>query len=377
VYTNYVQNYDQALEILNEGKREVKNLEQFLEDCRTSDANPNQFTIDALLILPIQRIPRYDLLLSELIKHTTNDHKDWESLNNARNQMKEVAESVNEAKRGFENRAKVLQIQNSFEGKSESLVDPSRNFIRSDVVAAWSATLDTDKKVLELTVIMFNDIIVVAQPGKKPNMLKFLELIRMNDVMFKETKLRKWRLKMNENGKLWPTSSPSGTASPSESPDTSRRGSLINYMTSVERTTVGNSQQGSPSSTPACTLSEYDTSNSSPSLSSSGGSTNSPASGSPSNRASRVSMAFGSSKRSSRDSLTFSRVNNAELVDAKGETKLKICFESPLEAATWVADFKAAKEKVERITKFQNEKALERAKAKTEGAKKGNSPIYD
>jgi hypothetical protein len=36
--------------------------------------------IFAYLIMPVQRIPRYQLLLRDLLKHTEKDHNDYESL---------------------------------------------------------------------------------------------------------------------------------------------------------------------------------------------------------------------------------------------------------------------------------------------------------
>lgn len=36
--------------------------------------------IFAYLIMPVQRIPRYQLLLRDLLKHTEKDHNDFESL---------------------------------------------------------------------------------------------------------------------------------------------------------------------------------------------------------------------------------------------------------------------------------------------------------
>ncbi|PRP88662.1 hypothetical protein PROFUN_02758 [Planoprotostelium fungivorum] len=395
VYTNYVQTYDQALEYLNEGKREAKNLDLFLEECRMSEKNPSQFPIDSLLILPVQRIPRYDLLLTELIKNTMNDHKDYNNLNTARSQMKEAAEYVNKKKGEFENRAKVLQIQASWEGKAENIVDPTRNFIRMDHVVAWSPTLESDKKVTEYIVAMFNDLLVLSVPGKKPGSMKQQELIRINDVLIKETKLRKWRMKMNENGKLWPTTSTQ------ESTSDSRRSSTKDWMSSVSsvvRTSQSLSSSPSVNSSTNSSLSEYDAAtgtmssmptppaSASPSVSSMSPTSSSPSFNfnSPGNRLSRGSGIYSPLSSSNRKSMTFSRTNNAEIVNNKGEMKFKICFESPLETASWVADFRSAKEKLDEIKNFQEgesllmvegeaeektEKALERQRAKVEDTK--------
>lgn len=54
------------------------------------------------MILPIQRIPRYELLLKELLKYTATDHKDRENLESSLAKVKDVAERINEGKRNDE-----------------------------------------------------------------------------------------------------------------------------------------------------------------------------------------------------------------------------------------------------------------------------------
>jgi hypothetical protein len=79
-------------------------------------------SISMLLITPIQRLPRYKLLLSELIKSTWPDHQDYENLGNALSQIKEIAKYVNDRKKEYENRAKVQDIQDSIINPKEAPV---------------------------------------------------------------------------------------------------------------------------------------------------------------------------------------------------------------------------------------------------------------
>ncbi len=67
--------------------------------------------------------------------------------------------------------------------------------MRSDIVAVWSGTNDTDKKQQELVITLFNDLIVVAQSGSKRGTLKFKEAVRIGNVKIKEAKIRKWASK--------------------------------------------------------------------------------------------------------------------------------------------------------------------------------------
>lgn len=63
--------------------------------------------------MPVQRIPRYEMLLKDLHKHTGLDHPDYAKLGSAYQQLKEVALYVNEQKRDFENLMRVIELGKS------------------------------------------------------------------------------------------------------------------------------------------------------------------------------------------------------------------------------------------------------------------------
>jgi len=340
VYTSYVQHYDDALEVLSECKKKSKFL-HFLEDARENDAGGQD--IEALLILPIQRIPRYNLLLSQLVKYTWKDHIDYPFLEAAYEKMTEVANYVNEKKREFENVAKVREIQAAFDGKVKDLVDPSRKWVRSDVVAIWSGSNDTDKKQSELILTLFNDLLVVSNPSSKRGTLKLKETLKLSHIHFKEPKARKWSIKKNEMGKFWPTrkisnASDSKPISPSNSSDS------VGSDGSQKRDSFGSRDSwglrdvfGSPG------------------------------------RRNSSGLSFSGLRRKSSSGHSgslYSVRNTVELVNSKGESRLKVCFESPLEQATWISDFKRAKEELDKRSKNQSDKTMLVALQKAEDTKK-------
>jgi len=54
--------------------------------------------LSSLLITPVQRIPRYELLLKELINCTWETHPDYTNLEKALQTIKGVASTINEKK---------------------------------------------------------------------------------------------------------------------------------------------------------------------------------------------------------------------------------------------------------------------------------------
>lgn len=67
--------------------------------------------LSSFLIQPIQRIPRYELLLKDLIKHTWPSHPDYADLQLALLKIKEAAKLLNRAKSYNESREEILNLK--------------------------------------------------------------------------------------------------------------------------------------------------------------------------------------------------------------------------------------------------------------------------
>jgi hypothetical protein len=66
--------------------------------------------LESLLISPIQRIPRYVLLLADLLKHTLPHHPGHGALTDAVQRIRHIAEYVNEQQHAAEARQHVAVI---------------------------------------------------------------------------------------------------------------------------------------------------------------------------------------------------------------------------------------------------------------------------
>jgi len=67
-------------------------------------------SLDSFLILPVQRIPRYVLLLQDLMENTESNHPDYKWLQKSLILMKTVANSINDAILEYERRTKCMEI---------------------------------------------------------------------------------------------------------------------------------------------------------------------------------------------------------------------------------------------------------------------------
>ena len=57
------------------------------------------------------------MLLKDLVRHTTEEHKDYSDLFSALQKIQNVAKYVNEKKRDFDNLHRVIELQKCFKSK--------------------------------------------------------------------------------------------------------------------------------------------------------------------------------------------------------------------------------------------------------------------
>jgi len=124
MYMPYVQNHDNATALLGDltkDKRAFRNaLSHIEQEAKTS--------LQSLLILPIQRIPRYKLLLETLIKNTHPNDPSYKGLTAALDLIRKVAAHINQSINARNDAKKLAEIQDLFAGSVE-LVAPHRKFI--------------------------------------------------------------------------------------------------------------------------------------------------------------------------------------------------------------------------------------------------------
>eukprot|EP01103_Thecamoeba_quadrilineata_P005211 TRINITY_DN15037_c0_g1_i1.p1 TRINITY_DN15037_c0_g1~~TRINITY_DN15037_c0_g1_i1.p1 ORF type:complete len:1038 (-),score=173.55 TRINITY_DN15037_c0_g1_i1:67-3180(-) len=157
IYTQYIADYNTKISTIRECM-ERPEFTKFLAECAKRSEVGNQ-TLGSFLIQPIQRIPRYEMLLADLFKHTPEDHKDYHNLKLATNKIHEVALYVEMKKADAEAYSKVLELQNSFTGLEGTLALPHRRFVRED-------TLLIAPKGEERIFFLFNDKLVITKKAK-------------------------------------------------------------------------------------------------------------------------------------------------------------------------------------------------------------------
>jgi len=86
--------------------------------------------IDDFLIQPIQRVPRYELLLQNLLKYTDRQEDEYDSIQFALDKVREIAGLINQRKGESDSFAQVMDVYNKVLPKLDDLVEPHRKKTR-------------------------------------------------------------------------------------------------------------------------------------------------------------------------------------------------------------------------------------------------------
>ncbi|KYQ90374.1 pleckstrin (PH) domain-containing protein [Tieghemostelium lacteum] len=181
VYKTYCLNYDQAIECLQNAKKNEK-FQLFIKSILDHPDNQGTQSLESLLINVVQRIPRYILLLQDLFKHTWSDHVDYENLKTAIKMVTIVANEVNSSIKMAESQSKVLEIQKNLVGFDQELVCPSRHFIKRGVIS--NCKLDTNrftKDSDEMIYLLFNDSLLLVTGNSSDSRLQFKYFFELTD----------------------------------------------------------------------------------------------------------------------------------------------------------------------------------------------------
>lgn len=127
-YSQYVNTFDDARDMLFQLRRSNDALNTFFLKAE-KDPRCNHFCVNDFLMVVIQRIPRYVILLQNLLKHTSERHSDYRQLKEAIQKIKDVAFHINQEKH------KYIQIVTGQRIKQElGLGNSKQRFIHEEIL---------------------------------------------------------------------------------------------------------------------------------------------------------------------------------------------------------------------------------------------------
>lgn len=142
IYKPFINNYENALAFCSGPGYKKKAFANFIKESEKQVPEIKYTGLSHFLIQPIQRIPRYVLLLEQMQKYTPETHVDFAKLKIAVDKLKEMTLFLNESKRTVEINNKIIQaaakLTNNgfivFNEKTYPLLGEGRSFIKEGVI---------------------------------------------------------------------------------------------------------------------------------------------------------------------------------------------------------------------------------------------------
>eukprot|EP01119_Soliformovum_irregulare_P010256 TRINITY_DN2512_c0_g3_i5.p1 TRINITY_DN2512_c0_g3~~TRINITY_DN2512_c0_g3_i5.p1 ORF type:complete len:863 (+),score=271.43 TRINITY_DN2512_c0_g3_i5:25-2613(+) len=178
MYTQYCNNYEESMECLHACMKK----KDFAEAAENQKKNCGGLDIESLLITPVQRIPRYMLLIKEMVKHTPDSHPDHHNLEDALNKMVQIANHVNEGMRHFQTARVYDSIVETVKGILPYM-EVHRRFVMEGQCQVGTVGMNQKKEVKfqALWILLFNDTLFFAS-GKDRQKRKLFMAVPLNSV---------------------------------------------------------------------------------------------------------------------------------------------------------------------------------------------------
>eukprot|EP01100_Stratorugosa_tubuloviscum_P000923 TRINITY_DN1201_c5_g1_i1.p1 TRINITY_DN1201_c5_g1~~TRINITY_DN1201_c5_g1_i1.p1 ORF type:complete len:1127 (-),score=499.92 TRINITY_DN1201_c5_g1_i1:73-3453(-) len=174
IYANYCISYPKAVQLI-EQLNSNKKFTAAVESARVASNSPLQ--LRDFLIMPVQRIPRYVMLMQEIVKNTHETHIDYDDAQAALSKVKEIAEYLNDKKREAENKEKLQELEKKITALPPEIkiYHLSRKLYREGVIDC----VVRGKKKTKKNAILFSDIVIICS-----SKYKFSDAVILNDANY-------------------------------------------------------------------------------------------------------------------------------------------------------------------------------------------------
>uniref|UniRef100_A0A8B9LBQ6 FYVE, RhoGEF and PH domain containing 1 n=1 Tax=Astyanax mexicanus TaxID=7994 RepID=A0A8B9LBQ6_ASTMX len=159
MYGEYVKNFDTAMELVNTWMERSSQFKAIIHDIQKEEMCGN-LTLQHHMLEPVQRIPRYELLLKDYLHRLPEDADDFKDAQKSLELIATAAEHSNAAIRKMERMRKLLKVYELLGGE-EDIVNPTNELIKEGHILKLSAKNGTSQ---DRYLILFNDRLLYCVP---------------------------------------------------------------------------------------------------------------------------------------------------------------------------------------------------------------------
>uniref|UniRef100_A0A3B4VC20 FYVE, RhoGEF and PH domain containing 1 n=1 Tax=Seriola dumerili TaxID=41447 RepID=A0A3B4VC20_SERDU len=158
MYGEYVKNFDRAMELVNTWMERSAQFKAIIQEIQREERCGN-LTLQHHMLEPVQRIPRYELLLKDYLHRLPEDAPDYRDAQSLE-LIATAAEHSNAAIRKMERMRKLLKVYELLGGE-EDIVNPTNELIKEGHILKLSNKNGTTQ---DRYLILFNDRLLYCVP---------------------------------------------------------------------------------------------------------------------------------------------------------------------------------------------------------------------
>ncbi|XP_070766327.1 FYVE, RhoGEF and PH domain-containing protein 1 [Enoplosus armatus] len=159
MYGEYVKNFDRAMELVNTWMERSAQFKTIILEIQREERCGN-LTLQHHMLEPVQRIPRYELLLKDYLHRLPEDALDYRDAQKSLELIATAAEHSNAAIRKMERMRKLLKVYELLGGE-EDIVNPTNELIKEGHILKLSNKNGTTQ---DRYLILFNDRLLYCVP---------------------------------------------------------------------------------------------------------------------------------------------------------------------------------------------------------------------
>ncbi|XP_074050858.1 FYVE, RhoGEF and PH domain-containing protein 4 isoform X2 [Macrotis lagotis] len=159
MYGEYVKGFDNAMELVKTMTDRIPQFKSVIEEIQKQKICGN-LTLQHHMLEPVQRIPRYELLLKDYLRKLPPNSLDWNDAKKSLEIISTAASHSNSAIRKMENLKKLLEVYEML-GEEEDIVNPSNELIREGQILKLAARNTSSQ---ERYLFLFNNMLLYCVP---------------------------------------------------------------------------------------------------------------------------------------------------------------------------------------------------------------------
>ncbi|KAJ8016155.1 hypothetical protein DPEC_G00004260 [Dallia pectoralis] len=159
MYGEYVKNFDRSMDLVNTWSQRSAQFKSVVQNIQKQDVCGN-LTLQHHMLEPVQRIPRYELLLKDYLKKLPDDALDRKDTEKALELISTAANHSNAAIRKMEKMNKLLEVYERLGGE-EDIVNPANELIKEGHIKKMSAKNGTAQ---DRYLYLFNNMVLYCVP---------------------------------------------------------------------------------------------------------------------------------------------------------------------------------------------------------------------